>query len=121
MRKKVIYISYSSKYKKIIRSYNLKLPDNIKVLDPILYSDSLAAISNCEKVFTDSGGVQREAYFAKKNCIVLRNETEWIDLIKCGHSKLYINENIEVSDKFDLKILGDGNSANKILNTILNV
>lgn len=41
-------------------------------------------IDNCDFVMTDSGGLQKEAYFFEKKCITLRDETEWVELVECG-------------------------------------
>ena len=81
---------------------------------------------NCKYVITDSGGMQKEAYFAKKNCYVLRNNTEWIELVKNKHSilikdkyKTFLKKN-----KFNLnykkKYYGSGDTAKKIANLITN-
>ena len=45
-------------------------------------------IDNCDFVMTDSGGLQKEAYFFEKQCITLRDETEWIELVECGANRL---------------------------------
>ena len=42
----------------------------------------LMLLNNCNKVLTDSGGLQKEAFFAKKECVTLRNETEWIETVE---------------------------------------
>lgn len=51
------------------------------IIEPVGYFDMIFLLSNCSGVFTDSGGLQKEAYFFKKPCITLREETEWIELI----------------------------------------
>jgi UDP-GlcNAc3NAcA epimerase len=58
---------------------NIKLPSNIYKIDPVGYLEMLTLLENCYKVFTDSGGLQKEAYWFKKPCITLRNETEWVE------------------------------------------
>jgi UDP-GlcNAc3NAcA epimerase len=57
----------------------LKLPANLIIKEPFSYLQMLTMLGNCNKVFTDSGGLQKEAYWMKKPCITLREETEWIE------------------------------------------
>lgn len=65
---------------------NKKLHCNFKVIDPVGYLDMIQLIKHCTLVMTDSGGLQKEAYFFKKNCITLRNETEWVELVENGYN-----------------------------------
>ncbi len=58
----------------------------IKIIDPIGYLSMIALLKSCKLVMTDSGGLQKEAYFFDKYCITLRNETEWIELIENGYN-----------------------------------
>ncbi len=60
---------------------SLELPSNIMMVEPLSYFQMLKSLSNCNKVFTDSGGLQKEAYWLKKPCITLRTETEWIETL----------------------------------------
>ena len=48
----------------------------------------LKLIDNSKYVITDSGGIQKEAYFLKKRCFITRNETEWNELVKIGFNKI---------------------------------
>lgn len=61
---------------------------HIRLIEPVGYFDMLALISKCKGVFTDSGGVQKEAYFFQKPCITLRDETEWVELVQYGCNTL---------------------------------
>lgn len=60
------------------------LPANIHTTDPLSYFEMLTALKHCYKVFTDSGGLQKEAYWMQKPCITLRPETEWIETVHDG-------------------------------------
>ena len=53
---------------------------NVNIVEPVGYFDMMELLKNCELVLTDSGGLQKEAYFFKKNCVTMRNETEWVEL-----------------------------------------
>ncbi len=57
---------------------------NLTIIDPVGYLNMVWLISNCSLVMTDSGGLQKEAYFFKKHCITLRDETEWVELVDAG-------------------------------------
>jgi UDP-GlcNAc3NAcA epimerase len=60
----------------------------LKLISPVSYFDMLLLEKNCRIVITDSGGVQKESYFFRKPCIVLRQESEWKELIDSGHARL---------------------------------
>ena len=60
----------------------------IHIIDPVGFLDMIRLEQDAVLVVTDSGGVQKEAYFFKKPCIVLREETEWVELVETGAAKL---------------------------------
>lgn len=72
--------------KAVLEKYNLAYP--ITFIDPVGYFDMLALLQNCALVVTDSGGLQKEAFFNKKACVIAREETEWIELVKYDFAKL---------------------------------
>lgn len=91
---------------------------NIEFIQPVGYFETLFLLKNCRMVLTDSGGLQKEAYFAKKPCVTLRSETEWEETVKSGYNILSpfgenVDENIE--RKFKKKkyenFYGDGNAS----------
>jgi len=61
---------------------------HIKIIPPVSFLEMILLEKNCRMIVTDSGGVQKESHFFKKPCLVLRNETEWIELVNNGTSKL---------------------------------
>lgn len=99
---------------------------NVKIINPVGYLDMVGLLSNCIKVFTDSGGLQKEAYFLKKPCITLRDETEWIETLEgnwnvvVGADKDKILEKVHLN-KFDTQkeYFGDGHAAEKIIDRLL--
>ncbi len=102
----------------------------IKLLPPVSYLDMIALESNCSLVMTDSGGVQKEAYFYNKPCIILRSETEWVEIVQEGAALISdANKDVIISSYNSLKrlnsssfppIFGDGKAAEFICNTMLN-
>ena len=94
----------------------------IKFIQPISYLDNLTAIKNSKIVITDSGGMQRESYFLNIPSIIVRNETEWTELIKEKASFLSSPNEISktykniTNEKFNknLKLFGNGKAALKI-------
>ena len=61
---------------------------HIKIIPPVSFLEMILLEKNCRMIVTDSGGVQKESHFFKKPCIVLRKETEWIELVNNGTAKL---------------------------------
>ena len=73
---------------KALISNEIRFTDRIKVVGPLGYFDMVVLEENARLIATDSGGVQREAYFLGIPCLTLRDETEWIATIKSGWNKL---------------------------------
>ena len=68
--------------------HDLSLPSNVTVTRPLSYFEMLDALRLCEGVYTDSGGLQKEAYWSKKPCVTMREETEWTETVDAGWNVL---------------------------------
>jgi len=112
--------------KKYMDDYNLSFNKNIKIIDPVGYLEMISLEMHCRKIITDSGGVQKEAFFMNKPCITMRDETEWVETVEngwnivVGTDKAKILEGILnfVPNKVKQNIFGDGHAAEKILKII---
>jgi UDP-GlcNAc3NAcA epimerase len=101
--------------------------DNITFLPPLSYFDSLNMQFNSTAVITDSGGMQKEAYFFRKKCITIRSETEWVETVKSGWNTLLFDDLSTMKKVLNKKspksytdLYGTGDSAKQIANTIFN-
>ena len=99
----------------------------VQLIAPVGYLSMLSLLNSTEMVITDSGGLQKESFFAKKKCITVRKETEWTELIDIGVNRLSNPEelydtfekmNVKKCD-FSSKPYGDGNAGNLILDSIV--
>lgn len=115
--------------KKKLADFGLDLNDvpNLKVIEPVGYLDMLTLESNAQKIITDSGGVQKEAYFMKVPCVTVREQTEWVETLEenanilAGTSveKILTAVNQEVAPSYK-DVFGDGEAAKKIITYIEN-
>jgi UDP-N-acetylglucosamine 2-epimerase len=67
-----------------IEAYQLAIPENVQLIDPVGYLDMLMLEQAARVILTDSGGVQKEAFWLQVPCVTLRDETEWIETIETG-------------------------------------
>lgn len=124
--------------RKHLSQLNFALHPNLKVTDPVGYLDMVNLLQNACAVFTDSGGVQKEAFFLKVPCITLRPETEWVETVAAGwnilcsadtimimaawqKAKTSGNRNIPFSQAEEISpdnLYGDGHASEKILDII---
>jgi UDP-GlcNAc3NAcA epimerase len=108
--------------RKILERENIQL--NFEPIDPVGYFDMIELLKNCSLVITDSGGVQKEAFFFGKHCLIARDETEWTELVDLKYnfivgadSSVIVNTVKQVTNasaRFDVKPYGEGNAAEKI-------
>jgi len=109
--------------------YNFE-KSHINFIEPVGYLDMIALLNECSLVMTDSGGLQKEAYFYKKSCVTLREETEWTELVDAKCNMLVGSDTdtiINAVEKmflypeasFSRNLYGDGNSAKDIVETLL--
>lgn len=124
---KKVVIPIHPRTKKIILKNKIKT-NNITFLDPVGYLEMVWLIKNSTLVMTDSGGLQKEAYFFEKPCITLRDETEWIELVNnkfnvlVGADKKLIIEayrSFKFNENFTVELYGGGKASQKIVNTLL--
>ena len=90
---------------------------NIIKIKPIGYFDTLNLIKKSSIVFTDSGGIQKESFFLRTHFIILRNITEWPELIDMGWGKIWTKKSA-FKKKNKNKSLGSGIISKKIINKI---
>jgi UDP-GlcNAc3NAcA epimerase len=74
--------------RKLMNTLGMKIPENLYLLDPVGYLEMQILESRALLIATDSGGVQKEAYFHGIPCVTLRDETEWVELIETGWNRL---------------------------------
>lgn len=126
-RKKVV-IPIHPRTKAILDKNNLKY--KITFINPVGYFDMLQLLKNCNLVVTDSGGLQKEAFYNKKMCVIAREETEWVELVEnnfaviCGANSNKIVEAFNAFQNIDLnfeKPLFGSNVGMKIYNEILSI
>ncbi|MCX6294827.1 MAG: UDP-N-acetylglucosamine 2-epimerase (non-hydrolyzing) [Bacteroidetes bacterium] len=101
----------------------------IKIIKPVSFLEMIALEKNAFLIMTDSGGVQKEAFFFKKPCIILRPETEWVELVNSGSAILADTNEDHIMKAFDQfkktnklkfpELFGDGNAAEFICCEIL--
>ena len=102
---------------------------SIKLLPPVSYLEMTALERHAQLVMTDSGGVQKEAYFFKKPCIILRPETEWVEIVQTGNAILADADESRIMEAWQHfkdnpptvfpEIFGDGHAAEFMLDKII--
>jgi UDP-GlcNAc3NAcA epimerase len=112
-----------------IQEHGLSIPENLHAIEPVGYLDMVMLEKNAAFVATDSGGVQKEAFFHSVPCLTLRQETEWTELVDAGWNHLVppsrfselgeiIGEAIGSSGR-DIAPYGDGTAGEHIAHALL--
>ena len=106
---------------------DFNINSRIQIINPQSYLEMLGLLSSCSLVITDSGGLQKESYFANKKCIVVRDQTEWVELLSEGSitlckpsSLLNVFEKVVDNESIIKKnIYGDGKACDVIIRSII--
>ncbi len=102
---------------------------HFKIIEPASFLEMLALEKNCQLVMTDSGGVQKEAFYFEKPCVILRPETEWVELVECGAAIVADADEMKIKAAFDSlthkldlrfpKLYGDGKASEFICEELI--
>ena len=131
---KGVYYLKTNNQKPETKNQQLKT-NNLIIIDPVGYLEMVWLIDNCSLVMTDSGGLQKEAYFFEKRCITLRDETEWVELVDIGMNTLVGADKAKIVSSFwsivsknhklktknqqqKTNLYGDGRASKKIIEYI---
>jgi UDP-N-acetylglucosamine 2-epimerase len=116
--------------KKIIEQEGIKdrMNSHVRFIPPVGYFDMIVLEDNAKIILTDSGGIQKEAYFAEVPCITLRDETEWIETEQDGWNRIAGRQTdsiiaacqaaLEMPQKAQSMHYGDGTAAKRILQSL---
>jgi len=108
----------------------IKANPHFKIIAPASFLEMIALEKNCKLVMTDSGGVQKEAFYFEKPCIILRPETEWVELVECGAAIVTDADEARIKSAFKKltsanlkfpKLYGDGKAAEFICKELLSM
>lgn len=107
----------------------LKNNPNMHLIEPAGFLDMISLESRCSMVITDSGGVQKEAYFFQKPCLILREQTEWVEIVENGNAMLVGADQQRLVEGYQAlrtkkdytfpPLFGDGRAAQEICRLML--
>ncbi len=114
--------------RKIITDLNFQFNKNFLITDPVGYLEMVYLLTHCNLVVTDSGGLQKEAYYFDKYCVTTRDETEWTELVEHGYNIVAgaetenivaaINRFSTVKRSFPTVLYGNGTTSKKIIEAL---
>lgn len=125
-----VIIPLHPRTRKKLSEYGLmeEATQHLRLIDPVGYLDMIELEKNAKAIFTDSGGVQKEAFYANRPCFILRNETEWVELVEYGNHQLIGTDSTKIAHALSQthntnnstppNLYGDGKAAEKILDAL---
>jgi UDP-GlcNAc3NAcA epimerase len=127
-----IIIPIHPRTKEVLMKHKIKLNSNVRLISPVSYFDMIALECNARIILTDSGGVQKEAFFAGIPCVILRDGTEWVETVDSGQNCLGGAELETIIEAFrsaeaerskarsyPSKLFGHGRASHKIMQRMI--
>ena len=110
-----------------LAEFRIELASHLHVIDPVGYLEMVWLEDNCTIICTDSGGVQKEAYFFGKPCLTMRDETEWVELVEHGWNQLVGSDSARIANSISKAgkieegsgLYGSGSASDEILNILI--
>ncbi len=125
--KKPIYWPIHPRSWKFLKFHSLRLPSNLHLIDPLGYPEMMIRLKTAEGVLTDSGGLQKEAFWLGVPCLTLRDETEWTETIDAGANRLVgLKPELVIDGMMNKPVMksnvsqpyGDGDACSRIVEAI---
>jgi len=128
-----VVFSIHPRTKNRLKEYGISLENsNLRVIEPVGYIEMLKLLKHAKIVLTDSGGLQKDAFWSKTPCITLRDRTEWVETVEMGVNFLaeadankivqvinFIEDNYDlIKGRFNENPFGDGHAARRIVETV---
>lgn len=122
----IVVLPAHPRTRKLLQDTGYKPPEKIKLIEPLGYFDLIALEKSARMILTDSGGIQKEAYWLKVPCITLRDETEWIETVAAGWNVLTGADQEKIIESVHSckrpsehpPLYGDGRAAERIVKII---
>jgi UDP-GlcNAc3NAcA epimerase len=129
-KSKQVILPIHPRTRAILKKHNNNISANITIIDPVGYLEMVFLLMNSDMVMTDSGGLQKEAFFFSKPCITLRDETEWTELISnkynvlAGADKdkiLDFFSGFEFNTNYENDLYGVGQASHEVVKNLINI
>src|SRR5690348_1995391 len=109
-----------------LKQYGMEVGGRVRVIEPVGYLEMLVLEAGAEAIVTDSGGVQKEAYFAGRPCITVRETTEWRETVDCGWNRMVGTAPQAIGEAMRSfrptgerpELFGDGHAAERIVDCL---
>jgi UDP-N-acetylglucosamine 2-epimerase len=131
--KETVLFSVHPRTRREIEKNHISIPPNVKPVDPLPYFDTLRLLKDSKFVITDSGGLQKEAFWMQKPVLITRDRTEWNEIIRCGAAVLVGHDKERLAEGYreiigidnrifeeNRHIFGDGRAGPKAVDVIMN-
>ena len=102
-----VVLALHPRTRKILSEQSFQISNSIQVIEPVPYLETITLLQNAKAIMTDSGGMQKEAFFLQTPCLTLRDETEWVETINCGSSKLVGADPKKTAQALDQLVSGE--------------
>lgn len=124
-----VFLPLHPRTRKVIEAQGIELAQSIRIVEPVGFLEMVALEKDAALIATDSGGVQKEAFFFEVPCVTLRNETEWLELVQMGWNTLCPPVSVDaVASAIESSLgtkgqpgrpYGDGDAGSKVVAALL--
>ena len=126
-----VIVALHPRTRQFLATHRIAVPEGVRLLEPVSYFDMIELEFGAHMILTDSGGVQKEAFFAGVPCLTLREETEWVETTACNANRLCGASTARILEGFGLfedgrfvpdfasRPYGEGDAAGKIIAALL--